>query len=172
MNMEYQLNNCLLRVWEAGDEQSLVEHANNYNVSKNLKDSFPHPYTLTDASDWINFNILKKKTSNFAIVVDGYAVGGIGLHEKEDIFRKNLEIGYWLGEKYWGRGIVTEAVKAVTEFGFENFDVKRIYASVFETNPPSMKVLEKSGYKLEAILKKSVFKHGLVMDEYIFARYR
>ncbi|MGI8892914.1 MAG: GNAT family N-acetyltransferase, partial [Bacteroidia bacterium] len=103
--MEYQLNNCLLRVWEAGDEQSLVEHANNYNVSKNLKDSFPHPYTLTDASDWINFNILKKKTSNFAIVVDGYAVGGIGLHEKEDIFRKNLEIGYWLGEKYWGRGI-------------------------------------------------------------------
>lgn len=170
--MEIQLKNSLLRVWETGDEQSLVKNANNLNVTKNLKDSFPYPYTLDDAHDWINFNILKTPVTNFAIVIDGKVVGGIGLHVKEDIFRKNMEMGYWLGEKYWGRGIVTEAVIAVTQFGFENFDIERIYASVFSTNRASMKVLEKAGYTLEAILKKSVFKNGHILDDYVYAKYR
>lgn len=170
--MEIQLENALLRIWEAGDEQSLVENANNYNVSKNLKDTFPYPYTLDDAHDWINFNILKNPVTNFAIVVEGRAVGGVGLHAKDDIFRKNMEIGYWLGEKYWGKGIVSEAVVAITQFGFESFDIERIYASVFSTNRASMKVLEKAGYSLEAILKKSVFKHGKILDDYVYARHR
>lgn len=170
--MEIQLKNSVLRVWETGDEQSLVENANNYNVSKNLKDTFPYPYTLDDAHDWINFNILKNPVTNFAIVVEGKAVGGVGLHAKEDIFRKNMEIGYWLGEKYWGRGIVSEAVAEVTKFGFDNFDIERIYASVFSTNRASMKVLEKAGYSLEAILKKSVFKNGHILDDYVYAKYR
>lgn len=172
INMELQLETCLLRYWEAGDEQSLVENANNYNVSKNLKDTFPFPYTLNDAHDWIQFNILKNTKTNFAIVVDGQAIGGIGLQEKEDIFRRNMELGYWLGESYWGRGIITEAVIAVTSYGFNNFDVERIYASVFESNPASMKVLEKAGYVLEAVLKRSVYKHGQVLDDYIWAKYR
>ncbi|MGI8893104.1 MAG: GNAT family N-acetyltransferase [Bacteroidia bacterium] len=172
LNMEFHLSTCLIRCWEAGDEQSLVENANNFNVSKNLKDSFPYPYTLNDANDWINFNILKKTKTNFALVVDGCAVGGIGLHEKEDIFCKNMEIGYWLGEGYWGKGIVTEAAITITQYGFNNFDIERIYASVFATNKASMKVLEKADYKLEALLKKAVHKNGQVLDEYIFAKYR
>ena len=169
---EIILEKSLLRCWEAGDEQSLMENANNLNVSKNLKDTFPYPYTLNDAHDWITFNLLKKHVTNFAIVVDGRAVGGIGLHEKEDIFRKNMEIGYWLGEEYWGRGIITEAVIAVTNYGFNAFDIERIYASVFKSNPASMRVLEKAGFVQEAILKKGVYKHGKVIDDYIYAKYR
>jgi RimJ/RimL family protein N-acetyltransferase len=167
--MELKLKTCVIRPWRPGDEESLVVHANNYNIWRNVRDRFPHPYTLEDAREWIRLAGEESPQTNFAIVVDGKAAGGIGLVLKDDIYRCTAEIGYWLSEAYWGRGIVTEAVRALTRWGFENFDLSRIYAGVLEWNPASMRVLEKAGYRFEGRLRKAVVKENQVMDEFIYA---
>lgn len=162
--------NFILRRWQTGDEQSLAENANNYQVWKNLKDIFPHPYTITDAYEWVN--IASDSAENFAIAVENKAVGGIGILLKEDIYRKNAEIGYWLGEPYWGNKIISTAIVDIVNYTFANYDIHRIYAGVFEYNIPSMRVLEKAGFEKEAVLKKSLFKEGKLYDEHIYAKYR
>src|SRR5262245_29376431 len=167
--MEIKLNKSLLREWKPGDEKSLVKHANNRRIWRNLRDSFPHPYTLADARHWIEIANPTGPITNFAIVVDGAAVGGIGLVLKDDVFRRTAEIGYWLGEEFWGRGIVTEAVCAVTDYAFATFDLCRVYAGVFEWNTPSMRVLEKAGYEFECRMTKGVTKDGQTIDELIYA---
>jgi [ribosomal protein S5]-alanine N-acetyltransferase len=169
--MEINLSRCLLRPWQRGDERSLVRHANNPKIWRNVRDRFPHPYTQADADWWIE-TASEQAATNFAIVVDGEAVGAIGLILKEDVYRRSAEIGYWLGEDYWGRGIVTEAVRAVTDYAFASFDICRIYAGVFEWNAASMRVLEKAGYALEARLKKAITKDGQCADEFIYALVR
>jgi [ribosomal protein S5]-alanine N-acetyltransferase len=163
------LTRSTLRAWAAGDEVSLVRHANNRNVWRNLRDAFPHPYTAADAKRWIETANPTTPITNFAIVVDGAAVGGIGLVLREDVFRRSAEIGYWLGEEFWGRGIATEAVRAVTDYAFATFDLCRLYAGVFDWNPASSRVLEKAGYELEARMKKSVTKDGETIDELIYS---
>ena len=167
--MELELSKSRLRPWKPGDEESLVRHANNRVIWRNLRDAFPHPYTLANAQHWIRSANPATPVTNFAIVVDGTAVGGIGLVLKDDVFRRSAEIGYWLGEEYWGRGIVTEAVRAVTDYAFAAFDLCRVYAGVFEWNPASMRVLEKAGYEYECRMRKSVFKDGEIIDELIYA---
>jgi len=159
-----------LRQWRPGDEQSLYENANNYKIWKNLKDIFPHPYTLTDAYEWVK--IAQNLMGNFAIEVEGKAVGGIGVLLKDDIYSKNVEIGYWLGESYWGQGIISEAIKEVVDYTFAHFDIYRIYAGVFEYNIGSMRVLEKAGFHLEAVLKKSLVKEGKLYNEHIYVKLR
>jgi RimJ/RimL family protein N-acetyltransferase len=170
--MEIKLTKSVLRAWQPGDETSLVRQANNRNIWRNVRDLFPYPYTPQHAREWVNRAGRVHPVTNFAIVVDGEAVGGVGLVLRDDIYRRSAEIGYWLGEAYWGRGIVTEAVEAVTEWGFSNFDICRIYAGVFEWNPASMRVLEKAGYKFEARLAKQVTKDGMTIDEFIYAAVR
>jgi RimJ/RimL family protein N-acetyltransferase len=167
--MEINLSKSTLRPWKPGDEESLVWHANNRKVWRNLRDTFPHPYTLADAKHWIQIANPNKPITNFAIVSGNSAVGGIGLVLKDDVFRRSAEIGYWLGEEFWGRGIATEAVRAVTEYAFGTFDLCRVYAGVFEWNPASMRVLEKAGYEFECAMRKSVTKDGETMDEAIYA---
>ena len=167
--MEIRLSQCVLRPWRPGDETSLVRHANNRNIWRNVRDRFPYPYTMEHALTWIELAKRVQPVTNFAIVVDGEAVGGIGLILKDDIYSRSAEIGYWLGEGLWGRGIVTEAVRALTDWAFLNFDLCRIYAGVFEWNPASMRVLEKAGYQLEARLRKRVTKDGQTIDEFIYA---
>ena len=167
--MEIRLSLSVLRPWRTGDEASLVKYANNRNIWRNVRDRFPYPYTLEHALTWIELSKRVKPVTNFAIVVDGAAVGGIGLILKDDIYSRSAEIGYWLGEEFWGRGIVTEAVRALTDWAFLNFDLCRIYAGVFEWNPGSMRVLEKAGYQLEARLRKRVTKDGQTIDELIYA---
>lgn len=167
--MKLKLSKSVVRAWEAGDEESLVRHANSRSIWRNLRDGFPHPYTFADAKRWIEMANPTTPITNFAIVVDGAAVGGIGLMLKEDVFRRSAEIGYWLGEQYWGLGIITEAVRAVTEYAFSTFDLCRVYAGVFEWNPASMRVLEKAGYEFEGRMKKSVTKDGETIDELIYA---
>ena len=167
--MELKLTRSVLREWKPGDEESLVRNANNKTIWRNLRDAFPNPYTLDDAKHWINIANPTTPIKNFAIVVDGAAVGGIGVVLKDDVFRRSAEIGYWLGEEYWGRGIVTEAVRAVTDYAFATFDLCRVYAGVFEWNPASMRVLEKAGYEVECRMKKSVTKDGQTIDELIYA---
>jgi Acetyltransferases, including N-acetylases of ribosomal proteins len=169
MIMELNFSHFSIRNWRHGDQQSLVRHANNRKIWLNVRDRFPHPYTLADADGWIKKVTSDPSCHDFAIAVDDVAVGGISIFLQTDIFRRSAEIGYWLGEEFWGRGIVTEAVRAMTEYAFSNFDICRIYAGVFEWNPASMRVLEKAGYEFESRTKKSVTKNGQTMDEFIYA---
>jgi ribosomal-protein-alanine N-acetyltransferase len=162
--------NYILRQWQSGDEKSLVENANNYKIWKNLKDVFPYPYTISDANEWIKIAVDSSET--YAIAVDGKAVGGIGILLKDDIYRKNAEIGYWLGENYWGKGIISAAIAEIVDYTFRNYAVYRIYAGVFEYNLASMRVLEKAGFHQEAVLKKSLVKEGKLFDEHIFVKFR
>lgn len=170
--MEMKLSKFTLRAWMPGDEESLVRHANNRAIWRNLRDLFPHPYALADAKHWVETANPSMPVTNFAIVVDGEAVGAIGLVLKGDVNRRSAEIGYWLGEEFWGRGIVTEAVCAVTDYAFATFDLCRLYAGVFEWNPASMRVLEKAGYEFECRMRKSVTKDGHTIDELIYAMIR
>lgn len=159
-----------LRQWQSGDEESLMKNANNYNIWRNLKDIFPHPYTIEGAHGWIK--IAQKSPEAFAIVIDNEAVGGIGILLKDDIYRKNAEIGYWLGEAHWGKGIMSSAIIEIVDYTFKNYDIHRIYAGVFEYNLVSMRVLEKAGFHQEAVLKQSLFKENQFYDEYIFVKFR
>ena len=171
--MELKLKKCSIRLWQPGDERSLVQHANNYKVWRNVRDRFPHPYTIGDAHAWVEYVAGEQPRTNFAIAVDGTAVGGIGLALQSDIYRRSAEIGYWLGELFWGRGIMTEAVHVFTDWGFANFsDLCRIYAGVLEWNPASRRVLEKAGFQFEARLRKAVTKDGQTMDDFIYAAIR
>ncbi len=170
--LKLKLNQVLLRDWRPGDEDSLIRYANNRNVWINLRDRFPHPYTLADAEGWIEGPGQSSPQTQFAIVLDGEAVGGVGFELREDIFRRSAEIGYWLGEPFWGRGIATEALRAVTEYALKNFDLCRIEAGVFEWNPASMRVLEKAGYVLEARLRQSITKNGRTIDQFLYAMVR
>ncbi|HLG13655.1 MAG TPA: GNAT family N-acetyltransferase [Blastocatellia bacterium] len=170
--MELKVKGYTIRDWRAGDEESLLHHANNRKVWRNLRDAFPHPYTMADAKSWIETASTASPVTSFAIEVDGEAVGGIGFTLRDDVFRVSAEIGYWLGEEYWGRGIATEAVRAMTDYVFANYDIHRVWAGVFEWNPGSMRVLEKAGFKFEGRMKKSVIKEGQIIDEMIYAIWR
>ncbi|HEX2963370.1 MAG TPA: GNAT family N-acetyltransferase [Ignavibacteriales bacterium] len=170
--MEIDLGICKVRPWRFSDKEALARYANNRNIWINLRDAFPNPYTLDDAEVWLNMVVNKKPVTQFAIEVDEKAVGAIGFIIKEDVQRIQAEIGYWLAEEYWGKGIAVAALKAVTEYAFKNFDLKRIYADVFEWNKGSMRVLEKAGYELEVRQKKSVIKNGEIIDQFVYVKYR
>jgi len=149
-----------------------VRHANNRKVSINLRDRFPYPYTVGDARSWLDSVIGHKLETNFAIDVAGEAVGGIGFTLQPDVGHRSAEIGYWLGEEFWCRGITTDALIAVTEYAFSNFDICRLYAHVFEWNGASARVLEKAGYTFEGRLRKSVTKEGQTIDQLMYAMIR
>jgi len=168
--MELRLQGFTLRPWRPGDEASLVRHANDRRIWLGLRDRFPHPYTLRDARRWIaRVRARRKPSTQPAIVADGLAVGGIRLTVQDDVHRRSAEIGYWLGRAFWGQGIMTEAVRAATAYGFRTFDLARIYAGVFEGNRASMRVLEKAGYRLEGRLRRHVTKAGRTLDEFVYA---
>jgi [ribosomal protein S5]-alanine N-acetyltransferase len=169
--MILELSKCKLRPWHITDAPSLVLNANNKNVIENLRDVFPYPYTNNDARFFITH--IANSTNNLimAIDVEGDAVGSIGIHPQADIYRKNAELGYWLGEKYWGKGIASEAVNAIVEYAFKHFDIHKIFANVFERNKASMKVLEKCGFTCEAIHRQAIVKGDAFMDEYMYVRF-
>ena len=164
-----ELTNCELRRWETGDVSSLVRNASNRRVSMNLRDRFPYPYTEEHARGWTDVASQEDPLVHFAIAVGGDAVGGIGLQLQPDVFRRSAEIGYWLGEPYWGRGIMTDAVSAVTDYAITSLGLCRVFAGVFDPNPASARVLEKAGYVREARLRRSVFKDGRMRDQLIYA---
>ena len=168
--MNLKLKTCSVRSWEWRDRDAIVRHANNHNVSINLRDRFPFPYTKRDARNWLEYVINHQPETNFGIDVAGEAVGGIGFTLQDDVGRRSAEIGYWLGEQFWGRGIATEALIAVTEHAFANFDLCRLYAHVFDWNGASARVLEKAGYEFEGRLRKSVTKDGQTIDQLMYAK--
>jgi ribosomal-protein-alanine N-acetyltransferase len=167
--VEFRLTSCTVRNWEWRDREAIVRHANNRNVWINLRDRFPHPYTLADARNWLECVVGVSPENSFAIAVGDEAVGGIGFTVQHDVAHRSAEIGYWLGEEFWGRGIATQALIAVTDYAFANYDLCRLYAHVFEWNPASARVLEKAGYEFEGRLRKSVTKDGQTIDQLMYA---
>lgn len=167
--MEIKIGEWRIRSWEDADVAAVVKYANNRKVWINLRDSFPHPYTETDAIKWINHAKALNPQTQFAIASGGEAIGGIGLLLQNDVYRRSAEMGYWLGEPHWGKGIATKAVHALTQYAFAHFDIVRIYAGVFEWNRASARVLEKAGYTYEGRLRKSVTKDGKTIDQLMYA---
>ncbi|NOT36048.1 MAG: GNAT family N-acetyltransferase [Saprospiraceae bacterium] len=159
----------LLRPWQEEDLKSLCNYANNIIISSNLTNRFPYPYTESDGKKFIQMAMSKLPTQIFCIEIQNEAAGGIGIHSQEDIFYKNAELGYWLAEKHWGQGIITDAIHQVCKYTFNNLPIERIFARPFDTNIPSQKVLEKNNFKLEARLEKTIFKNGEYKDELIYA---
>jgi ribosomal-protein-alanine N-acetyltransferase len=163
-------NKFSIREWKWSDEESIVKNANNFNVSRNLRNHFPHPYTIDDAKNWLNKVTEQKNSTNYAISIDSVAVGGIGIILGSAEHINSAEIGYWLGEDFWYKGIMTEAVQLFTEYVFKKFqNLCRLYAIIYESNPGSIRVLQKSGFQFEGIMRKHVTKHGKTMDAHIYA---
>ena len=158
-----------LRPWTTEDLNSLVKYANNQNIAKNLTDKFPFPYTEKNGRTFIEYATKDYPIHIFAIDIEGQAVGGIGIHPQEDIYRKNAELGYWLGEPFWGQGIISSAIKQIVNFAFETYDIDRVFARPFGTNIPSQIVLEKNNFILEGRFDKILVKDGVLLDELIYA---
>lgn len=158
-----------LRSLQIEDAELFALHANNNAIANNMTNQFPFPYTKTHALEFIRRVNGLKPAQVFAIDLDGEAIGAIGLHPQTDIFLKNAELGYWLAEKYWGKGFVSVAIKKIVEYGFSNFEIDRIFARPFGSNKASQRVLEKTGFILEARLEKIIFKNNRYEDELIYA---
>lgn len=152
------------------DAESVVRHANNINVARQLRDRFPHPYTRANANAFLKAATSAPEPSNLAIDVDGEAIGAVGYVAGIDVERFSAEIGYWLGESYWGRGIATEALVLVTENVFDTLNMLRLFALPFADNAGSIRVLEKAGYSREGLLHSSSVKYGQPRDQLLFAR--
>ncbi|AGA77710.1 GNAT family N-acetyltransferase [Echinicola vietnamensis] len=161
-------NGITLHTWGGQHFHKLYPLANNPAIAKNLKDSFPQPYTLHDARFWIEHNIKFNPPHNFAIEQNGQLVGAIGIHKGENELRTNMELGFWLGEPYWGQGIATEAVRLFVPYLFKNFEVQRVFATVYDFNIPCMRVLQKAGFEEEAILKGGFIKNNKIGDIFQF----
>ncbi len=159
----------VLRELTEADIPKLAEYANNEKVSINLRDAFPSPYTFEDAKRFIEMVDKQDPKTLFAIEYNGNYVGNISLSLGSDVYRKSAEIGYFIGEPFWNKGIASKAVRLITKYGFEKFDIVRIYTGIFEYNKPSQRVLEKCGFVKEAVFKKSIFKKGEFYDEIRFA---
>jgi [ribosomal protein S5]-alanine N-acetyltransferase len=167
--MRLVLESCEVRSWQASDLASLVAHADNRKIWLNLRDRFPHPYTSADGRRFLKTVRSTTPETMFAIAVDRNAVGGIGFVLQNDVERVSSEIGYWLGEPFWGRGIATEALVAVTKYAIGQYGFTRMFALPFAWNVASCRVLEKAGYRLEARLRRSAIKDGQITDQLQYA---
>jgi RimJ/RimL family protein N-acetyltransferase len=161
--------NFTLRPWKLSDLDSLVKYANNPKIAANLTNGFPNPYHRENGEAFINMAMEHDPIQIFAIDIKGEACGGIGLHPQTDIHEKNVELGYWLAEPFWGKGIVTAAVKQIVIYGFKTFDIERIFARPFGYNIASQKLLEKAGFTFECRFEKTIFKNGVYQDELFYA---
>ncbi|KAF5087810.1 Acetyltransferase (GNAT) domain protein [anaerobic digester metagenome] len=170
-NMRIVTPGSVLRTWTPDDAGSLVRHANNPRIAAVMRDGFPSPYTPADACRFIETAMDTTSHLYLAIDVRGEAVGGIGIQPLADIKRRTAEIGYWLSESFWGRGIVTGAVRSLVPVAFERFEIVRLEAGVFSTNPASMRVLEKCGFTREAVHRMAVTKNGATLDEVVYVRF-
>lgn len=160
----------MIRCWNDRDLDALVKHADNRKIWLNLRDGFPHPYTAENGRSFLKAAGLQDPVTFFAIATADEAIGGIGITLNRDVHRLTAEMGYWLGESYWGKGIMTETIPRFTEFAFERFGLVRIYAEPFVANRASCRVLEKSGFVREGRLRSNVIKDGRIMDQFLYAK--
>ena len=161
-----------IREWQQSDVPALAKYANNRNIAMNLRDGFPHPYGEKDAEAFIDRTSALKPSTSFAIATNIEAIGGIGLVLRQDIHRFSAEIGYWLAEPFWDRGIMTKAVRLVCDWAFTEFNLTRIFAEPFAANQASIVVLHKCGFDHEGTSRKSAYKDGQFLDQEIFALVR
>lgn len=159
---------CTLRDWIPGDAGSLARHANNPCIAVMMRDVFP---SLEEAHRFISMATGPTPNLFLAIDVKGEAVGGIGIHPLDDVKRRSAEIGYWLSESLLGKGIMTDAVGSLVPFAFERYDIVRLQAGVFSSNPASMRVLEKCGFTREAVHRDAITKNGALLDEVMYVHF-
>lgn len=158
-----------IRPWGWSDDRILTKLINNKNIWDNVRDQLPHPYTLKDADVFLKHNVGADLNTNFAILWDNKLAGGIGYIPKDDVYKVTAEIGYWIGEPYWGKGIATNAIGLLVEvIRKQSPHIVRVYAEIFDHNKASMRVLEKNGFTREAVRKKGVIKNGIIMDDHIW----
>jgi RimJ/RimL family protein N-acetyltransferase len=169
VTVELRSPECVVRSYRADDAASLAKHGNNRRIWENLRDRFPHPFTEAHGAAYIAHVLQDQDAASFAIDVGGQAVGGISLNVGTDIERIGAEIGYWLGEEFWGRGIATAAIRLVTEFAFRDRGLVRVFAVPFTTNIGSIRALEKAGYQREGVMRRSALKDGAVRDQCLYA---
>lgn len=169
MGLELRGERCVVRTFRPDDAASLAANGNNRKIWENLRDRFPHPFTEQHGSGYIE-HVLATDATSYAIDVDGKAVGGISLHGRDDIERIAAEIGYWLGEPHWGRGIVTDAVRLLTDHALGTRELERVFATPFTTNVASARALEKAGYTLEGTMRRAALKDGRIVDMHLYAR--
>ena len=170
--MRLSLTSCTVRPWLESDADSLHRHANNRAVSMYLRDRFPYPYGLEQARTFLGWITRQASPTAWAIEVGGDACGGIGIELHSDVERVSAEIGYWLGESMWGKGIATVVVTAVTAEAFARFDLTRLYAVPFADHVASVRVLEKAGYVREGHMRRSAIKDGRIRDQLLYAAYK
>ena len=170
--MLLELGDLKVRSWRKDDLQALLRHANNAKIAANLRDQFPHPYTRRDGIDFLDFARSQEPECAFAIEHGDEAVGGVGFLVGRDIARMSAEMGYWLSEDFWGRGIATRAVTAMSEWAFDNYKLTRVFAMAFAHNAASIRVLEKSGFEREGVMRRSAIKNGGILDQILFAKVR
>lgn len=168
--MLLELGDIKVRSWRKDDLKALVRHANNAKIAANLRDQFPHPYTRRDAADFLEYAHMQVPECSFAIEVNGEAVGGVGFLLGRDIARLTAEMGYWLSEEFWGRGIATRVVEAMSEWALDHYQLTRVFAQAFAHNVASIRVLEKAGFTRECVMRRSAIKAGEVLDQVLFAK--
>lgn len=166
--IELQFNEYSIRSFKDGDADSMSRNANDPEVSKYLRDSFPYPYTKENALQWISFSTEQYSTLFLAIAKNEEVIGGIGAHPYSDVHRFTAEVGFWLGKDHWNKGIACRALKVFCNYLFTKFDFNRLTANVFEGNEASKKVLEKCGFSLEGIHPGSVYKNGNFTTHYSY----
>jgi len=167
--MELVSGDIRLRPFRLSDADKLTEMANNIKISRNLRDGFPHPYTHEDAVTFIRHCLDMPRDTFFAIEFRGEHVGNISLSPCQDVYRKSAEIGYFIAEPFWNKGIASAAVNIIIQFGFNNLGMMRIQTGVYEYNPASQRVLEKCGFVKEGVFKKAIYKEGGLWDEVRYA---
>jgi len=163
-----------LRPWRPGDAEDVAAAANNPKIAANLRNVFPHPYTLADAEWYVNDCIARGESRQLtrAIIIEHRAVGSIGIFVKDDVYEKSAELGYWLAEEHWGRGVMTEAARQLCREAFGRFDIIRIFAEPFADNLGSRRVLEKAGFTCEGTMRDGVFKNGQVHSYCVYSLLR
>lgn len=159
----------LLRPWRENDLSSLLKYADNPTIARYMTNKFISPYTSDQGKRFIQYAMEADPLRIFAIAVEGEAVGAIGIHPQSDIEQKNAELGYWLGEPFWGKGIMTAAIQQIVTYGFDTWEINRVFARPFGSNKGSQRALEKAGFRLEARLEKTLFKNDEYEDELIYA---
>ena len=170
--MLLDLGDLTVRSWRKRDLDALVRYANNPNIAANLRDQFPHPYTRFAGAAYLLEVRSSEVETSFAIEHANEAIGGIGFKLGTDVARLSAEMGYWLGEPYWGRGFATRAVLATSDWAFEHYQLSRIFAMAFCHNVGSMRVLEKAGFQREGTLRRSAVKNGVILDQALYAKVR
>lgn len=171
--MEQQKTIIKLRPWIESDLEPLVTLANNKLIYDQVRDQFPHPYTVDDGRYWLSVNVGVTPVINFVIEVEGQFAGSIGMVPQTDVYRCNMEIGYWLGEPFWRKGIATKAVELIINLIWHQYPlVYRIYANTYEHNEASQQVLKRNNFILECVHKKGVIKNNKLLDEYVWVKFR